>query len=106
LLPLTLLVTAVQLALGFYSKTAKEAQQTSMVISMVPLMAGMMFTMRQDLDPAAWPLAWELEALAAPLLGSTTALAPFALVAAIELAAAALILFATARHVRSESVLG
>ena len=106
LMPLTLLVTAVQLALGFYSKTAKEAQQTSMVISMVPLMAGMMFTMREGLNPGAWPLVWELEALKGPLLGSTTALAPFPLVAGIELAAAALILFASARHVRSESVLG
>ena len=103
---MTLLITAIQLALGFYSKTAKEAQQTSMVVSIVPLMAGMMFTMRQGLDPGAWPLVWELQALAGPLLGSTTERAPFPLVAAIELAAAALILFASARRVRSESVLG
>jgi sodium transport system permease protein len=106
LLPLTLLVTAVQLALGFYSKTAKEAQQTSMLVSMVPLMAGMMFTMRQGFNPGAWPLAWELKALAGPLLGSTTALAPFPLVAGIELGAAALLLVASARRLRSESVLG
>jgi sodium transport system permease protein len=106
LTPLTLLVTAVQLALGFYSKTAKEAQQTSMLVSMLPLMVGMMFTMRQSLNPGAWPLAWELKALAGPLLGSTSAVAPFPLVAGVELAAAALILLASARRVRSESVLG
>jgi hypothetical protein len=88
------------------TKTAKEAQQTSMLVSMLPLMVGMMFTMRQSLNPGAWPLAWELKALAGPLLGSTSAVAPFPLVAGVELAAAALILVASARRVRSESVLG
>ena len=61
---------------------------------------------KQDVDVAMWPIAWELKALAVPLLGSTTVLAPFALVAALELAAVAAILLAAARRLTSERVLG
>ena len=58
LAPLCMLVAAAQLALGLFSKTAKEAQQTSMLVSIVPVMVGVAFTMRQDVEVGAWPLAW------------------------------------------------
>src|SRR5262249_42765676 len=106
LAPLCMLVAAAQLVLGLHSKTAKEAQQTSMLVSFVPVLVGMMVITRQGIDVGPWPVAWEIKALARPLLGSTTALAPFPLVAGLELAAAALILLAGARRLRSERVLG
>jgi sodium transport system permease protein len=106
LAPLCMLVAAIQLALGFFSKTAKEAQQTSMFVSFAPMIAGLALLVQQDLEVGAWPLAWELKALAVPLLGSTTALAPFPIVAAIEVGVAGLILVAAARRMRSERVLG
>jgi sodium transport system permease protein len=106
LAPLCMLVAAAQLVLGLYSKTAKEAQQTSMLVSFVPVLVGMVVIMRQGVDVGPWPVAWEIRALAGPLLGSTTALAPFPLVAGLELAAAALILLAGARRLRGERVLG
>jgi sodium transport system permease protein len=106
LAPLCMLVAAVQLALGLFSKTAKEAQQTSMLISFVPVVIGMLLLARPGIDVGAWPLVWELKALAGPLLGSTSSVAPFYVVAAVELAAAALILLAGASRLRSERVLG
>jgi len=51
LAPLCLLVAAAQLALGLFSKTAKEAQQTSMLVSFVPLVIGMLLLARPGLDP-------------------------------------------------------
>lgn len=106
LAPLCMLVAAIQLVLGFYSKTAKEAQQVSMLVSLLPLLLGMALMMRPGGETGPWPLVWEIRALAGPLLGSTSALAPFAAVAALELAAAALILLAGARRLASERVLG
>lgn len=47
-----------------------------------------------------------LKALAGPLLGSTSGMAPFPVVAGIEMFVAALILLAAARRLRSERVLG
>lgn len=106
LAPLCMLVAAVQLALGLFSKTFKEAQQTSMLFSLVPLVVGMLLLGRPGLDVGAWPFAWELKALGAPLLGSTSELASFQTVALVELGAVALLLFAGARRLRSERVLG
>jgi sodium transport system permease protein len=106
LAPLCMLVAAAQLVLGLYSKTAKEAQQASMLVSFVPVLVGMVVIMQQSIDVGPWPVAWEIRALAGPLLGSTAPLAPFPLVAGLELAAVALILLAGARRLRSERVLG
>ena len=106
LVPLCALVSALQLALGFYAKTAREAQQTSMLVSLVPMMFGMALMMRQGAEVGMWPLAWELRALTGPLLGSTSVGAPFPAVAAIEIALAAAVLFAAASRLRSEKVLG
>jgi sodium transport system permease protein len=106
LAPLCMLVAAVQLALGFASKTFKEAQQTSMMVSFLPLVVGMLLLMRPGLTASLWPLAWEIKALAGPLLGSTSAVAPFPVVAAIELVLVVLALLAAALRLRSERVLG
>jgi len=106
LAPLCMLVAAAQLALGLFSKTAKEAQQTSMLVSFVPVVFGFVLLARPGLDVGAWPLAWELEALAGPLLGSTSSVAPFYQLAAVEIGACALLLLAGARRLRSERVLG
>jgi sodium transport system permease protein len=106
LAPLCMLVAAAQLALGLFSKTAKEAQQTSMLVSLIPVVVGFMLLARPGLDVGAWPLAWELKALAGPLLGSTSGIAPFYELAAVELGVCVLILLAGARRLRSERVLG
>jgi sodium transport system permease protein len=106
LAPLCLLVAALQLALGLFAKTVKEAQQTSMLLSFVPVVVGFLLVSRPSLSAGPWPLVWELRALTAPLLGSTSAVAPFPAVAGLELAAAALVLLAGARRLRSERVLG
>jgi hypothetical protein len=60
LAPLCMLVAAAQLALGLFSKTAKEAQETSMVVSFVPVVFGFVPLARPALDVGAWvriPLA-------------------------------------------------
>ena len=106
LVPLCMLVAAVQLGLGLFSKTFKEAQQTSMMLSLLPLVVGMLLLLRPGVDASIWPLAWEIKALAGPLLGSTTAVAPFSVVAGLELALVVLVLLAAARRLRSERVLG
>jgi len=106
LAPLCMLVAAAQLALGLFSKTFKEAQQTSMMLSFLPLVVGMLLLFRPGVDASMWPLAWEIKALAGPLLGSTRVVAPFAIVAGIELGLVVLVLFLAARRLESERVLG
>jgi sodium transport system permease protein len=106
LVPLCMLAAAVQLALGLFSKTAKEATQVTMFVSLLPVLLGVLLMGPREIDVGIWPIAWELKAVASPLLGSTTALAPFGLVAAVELAAVAVILLAAARRLQSERVLG
>jgi sodium transport system permease protein len=105
LMPLSVLVAATQLTFGLFAKTAKEAQQTLWVLSILPLFAGMALLYRPGLEAGAWPLLWEVKALAGPLLGATTAIAPFPIVAVLELGIAAVLLLACAHRLRSESVI-
>jgi sodium transport system permease protein len=105
LTPLALLVAAVQLAFGLFAKGVKEAQQTLWLLSVAPLFAGMALLYRPDIEAGTWPLLWEIKALAGPLLGATAPLAPFPIVAMVELGIAAVLLLAGAQRLRSESVL-
>jgi sodium transport system permease protein len=105
LTPLALLVAAAQLAFGLFAKTAKEAQQTLWLLSILPVFAGMALMYRPGIAVGAWPLIWEVKALAGPLLGATASIAPFPIVALLELGIAALLLLAGAHRLRSESVL-
>jgi sodium transport system permease protein len=105
LIPLTLLVTALQIAVGLWSKNFKDAQSYLMLMSFAPAILGFVMTGERLAQAGVWPLAWELNALAGPLLNSTTPSAPFATVAAIELAATLLLLVVCARRLRSEAIL-
>jgi sodium transport system permease protein len=105
LTPLCVLVAAGQLYFGFLSRSFKDAQQSLMMISIVPVIIGFAIITRPDTDIGAWPIAWEMRALAEPLLNSNSTSAPFAIVALIELAAAAVFVAAGALRLRSERVL-
>jgi sodium transport system permease protein len=105
LIPLCVMVAAGQLYLGLLSRSFKDAQQTSMLASMIPVLAGLVLVMRPEIDAGAWPVAWEIRALQEPLLGSNSESAPFAIVALIELAIAAVLVIAGALRLRSERVL-
>jgi sodium transport system permease protein len=106
LVPLCMLAAAIQLALGLFSKTAKEATQVTMFVSLLPVLVGVLLMGPREVHVGVWPVAWELKAIAAPLLGSTTVLAPFAVVAMLELTVVAGTLLAAARRLGSERVLG
>jgi sodium transport system permease protein len=105
LTPLCVMAAAAQLYLGFLSRSFKDAQQTLMMASILPVMIGFVFISRPNTDPGIWPIAWEIRALADPLLNSNSMAAPFVLVAAIELAVAAAFIVAGALRLRSERVL-
>jgi sodium transport system permease protein len=105
LIPLCLMVAAAQLYIGFLSRSFKDAQQTLMMASILPVMVGFVLISRPNTDVGLWPVAWEIRALADPLLNSNSTAAPFAVVAAIELAIAAAFVIAGALRLRSERVL-
>ena len=64
----------------------------------MPAVAGFVFSGERLAAASGWPVGFELNALAVPLLGSTASLPSFAAVALVEIAAAALVLkLATAR---------
>lgn len=105
LIPLCVMVAAGQLYLGFLSRSFKDAQQTMMLASIIPVIVGFALVMRPEIDPGAWPIAWEILALQEPLLGSNSKSAPFVIVALIELAVAAVLVAAGAHRLRSERVL-
>jgi sodium transport system permease protein len=105
LLPLTLLVAAVQLAIGLLATSFKDAQSYLTLFAFVPAVAGFVLTGERLAAASAWPVGFELAALAGPLLGSTAALPSFAFVALVELAAAALVLWLATRHLSSERIL-
>ena len=105
LVPLCVMVAAGQLYLGFLSRSFKDAQQTMMLASIIPVLVGFALVMRPETDAGAWPIAWEIRALQEPLLGSNSKYAPFAIVALIELAIAAVLVVAGALRLRSERVL-
>jgi sodium transport system permease protein len=105
LVPLTLLVTAVQIAVGLWSKNFKDAQSYLMLMSFAPAVFGFVMTGERLAQAGMWPLAWELAALSGPLLKSTTPTAPFAAVAALELALTFTVLVVCAFRLRSEAIL-
>jgi hypothetical protein len=99
------MVAAGQLYLGLLSRSFKDAQQTMMLASIIPVLVGFALIMRPETDASVWPIAWEIRALQEPLLGSNSASAPFAIVAVIELATATTLVAAGALRLRSERVL-
>jgi sodium transport system permease protein len=105
LVPLCVMVAAGQLYLGLLSRSFKDAQQTMMLASIIPVLVGFALIMRPETDASVWPIAWEIRALQEPLLGSNSASAPFAIVAVIELATATTLVAAGALRLRSERVL-
>jgi len=105
LVPLTLLVTALQIAVGLWSKNFKDAQSYLMLMSFAPAVAGFVMTGEKLAQAGLWPMAWELAALSGPLLKSTTPTAPFATVAALELALTFIVLVVCAYRLRSEAIL-
>ena len=105
LTPLTLLVTAAQLAVGLWSKNFKDAQSYLTLMSFAPVVAGFVVTGERLAQAGLWPLAWELNALAVPLMRSTTPAAPFAELAALELGATFILLVLCAYRLRSERIL-
>lgn len=105
LVPLTLLVTALQIAVGLWSKNFKDAQSYLMLMSFAPAVLGFVMTGERLAQAGLWPLAWELAALSGPLLKSTTPTAPFATVAALELVLTFTVLAVCAYRLRSEAIL-
>ena len=105
LVPFCFLACALQLAIGLWARTFKEAQTYLMFLSLLPSLLGMLLT--GDLLPAAseWPLAWELGALAQPLMGSPWSGPPFPVMAALEIGLTLSLLALCAWRLRSERVL-
>jgi sodium transport system permease protein len=105
LLPLTLLVAAIQIAIGLLATSFKDAQSYLTLFAFVPAVAGFVLTGERLAAASGLPVGFELNALAGPLLGSTASLPPFSVVALVEIAAAALVLWLAAMHLSSERIL-
>ena len=105
LVPLCLLVAAVQIGVGLLAKNFKDAQSYLMLLGFVPAVAGFVLSGERLAAASVWPLAWELNALGAPLLGAPAGATPFAWIAAVELLAGALVLWLAALRLRSERIL-
>jgi sodium transport system permease protein len=105
LVPLTLLVAAVQVAIGLLATSFKDAQSYLTLFAFVPAVAGFVLTGERLAAANAWPVAFELDALAVPLLGSTASMPSFAAAAFVELAATALVLWLATRRLTSERIL-
>jgi sodium transport system permease protein len=104
LAPLSVLVAAIEVTVGFWSKGFKDAQNTLMMLTLVPM--GIGYASLGLAGPVGpWPVLWETSALARPLFNSTAPVAPFVLVAAIELGLAALLLTLAARRLKASHVL-
>lgn len=105
LVPLTLMIVSLQLAVGFWSKSFKDAQSYLMLLSFVPVVAGFVLTGEKLAMASHFPIAWELGALSVPLLKSNTVVAPMAVVAFLEVLACFVLLALSARRLGSEAVL-
>lgn len=105
LLPLTLLVAAVQVAIGFIATSFKDAQSYLTLLAFLPAAAGFVLSGQRLAAASGWPIGFELNALAVPLLGSTASVPPFAPVVAIELALTALVLWLATAHLSGERIL-
>lgn len=105
LAPLALLVAALQTSVGLWSKSYKDAQNYLMLLSFAPAIAGFVFIGEKLAKAEQWPLIWELNALAAPMLGAAAPETPFAVIAASELAITMVLLVICAYRLRSEGIL-
>jgi sodium transport system permease protein len=105
LAPLSLLVAAIEIAVGFWSKGFKDAQNTLMMLTLVPMGIGYA-SLGLSGPVGAWPVLWETGALAGPLFGSTAPVAPFVVAASVELALAAALLMFAAQRLKSPRILG
>lgn len=105
LVPLTLMIVALQLAVGLWSKSFKDAQSYLTLMSFAPVVAGFVVTGERLAQAGLFPMAWELNALTVPLMQSTTPVAPFHLLAGVELAITFALLGLCAYRLRSEGVL-
>jgi hypothetical protein len=72
LIPLTLLVSAVQLLIGFSARTYKEGTSYLTLLSLVPMVAGFsaLRSSESGLGELPIPVFWEVAALRGPLLGA------------------------------------
>ena len=105
LLPLTLLVAALQIAIGLFATSFKDAQSYLTLFTFVPAIAGFVLSGERLAAASAWPVGFELNALAVPLLGSTASLPSLGAIALIELSVAALVLWLAVRRLSSETIL-
>jgi sodium transport system permease protein len=104
LAPLSLLVAAIEVTVGFWSKGFKDAQNTLMMLTLVPMGIGYA-SLGLSGPVGPWPVLWETGALAGPLFGSITPVAPFLVVALVELGLAAALLMLSAQRLQSPSIL-
>jgi sodium transport system permease protein len=105
LAPLSILVAAIEVTVGFWSKGFKDAQNTLMMLTLVPMAIGYA-SLGISGAVGPWPVLWETAALAGPLFGSTGPVAPFAVAASVELGLAAALLMLAARRLKSPNMLG
>jgi sodium transport system permease protein len=105
LAPLSVLVAAIEVTVGFWSKSFKDAQNTMMMLMLVPMGVGYA-SLGVSGPVGAWPVLWETKALAGPLFGSTAPIASFVVAAAVELGLAAALVMLAARRLQSAGVLG
>lgn len=104
LLPLSFFVSAIELAVGFWSKSFKDAQNVLMMLIFVPIAIGYA-SLNHKGATSPWPILWEVSAIGQPLFGSTTPVAPFIVVVAIELALTAMLLLVTTRRLKNARLL-
>ena len=105
LAPLSLLVAAIEVAVGFWSKSFKDAQNALMMLMLVPMGIGYAsLSLSGPIGP--WPVLWETRALAGPLFGSTAPAAAFVVAASLELGLAAALLMLAAQRLKNPRILG
>ncbi len=70
-----------QIAIGLLATSFKDAQSYLTLFAFVPAVAGFVLSGERLAAASGWPLGFELNALAVPLLGSTASATPFGMVA-------------------------
>jgi sodium transport system permease protein len=106
LIPFCLLASAAQLTIGLWAKNFKEAQTYMMFLSFLPATLGMVLTGDRLAAASAWPLAWELGALAHPLVSAEAPTGtPFVFIAVIEIALVMALLALSAWRLQSARIL-
>jgi sodium transport system permease protein len=105
LAPLSVLVAAIEVTVGFWSKGFKDAQNTLMMLTLVPMGIGYA-SLGLSGPVGPWPVLWETSALAGPLFGSTALVAPFSVAATVELGLAVALLMLSAQRLKNPRILG